>query len=152
MPADFEAMTLDELRRRRDGVRDEEEALSYRRRLLHAQLDLVQAAGAVSSPDDFESMLAEILADEPGAAGGEIRAVAVGDLPDEDGIDPLPSDLVGLSAEERTALVVKLQGEEHAVSERRRELLDELDALQRELVARYRRDGVDARQLLRRGD
>lgn len=151
MPAELEAMTLDELRRRRDAVRDEEEALSYRRRLLHAQLDLVQAAGSVADPEDFESMLAEILADDPGGAGGEIRAVAVGDLPDDD-IEPLPDDLVALSADERTALVTRLQQDEHAVSEQRRALLDELDALQRELVARYRRDGVDARELLRRAD
>lgn len=151
MTADLETMTLEALRRRRDAVRDEEEALSYRRRLLHAQLDLVQASGSVTDPDDFESMLAGILADEPGSGTGEIRAVAIGDVGD-DGPEPLPTDLVGLTADERDDLVTRLQENEHAVSERRRELLDELDALQRELVARYRRDGVDARQLLRGTD
>lgn len=151
MTADLEAMTLEALRRRRDTVRDEEEALSYRRRLLHAQLDLVQASGSVSDRGDFESMLAGILADDPGSGTGEIRSVAIGDVEDDD-LEPLPTDLVGLTSEERDDLVARLQANEHAVSQRRRELLDELDALQRELVARYRRDGVDARQLLRGTD
>ena len=148
MPADLEAMTLAELRGRRDDVRAEEERLSYRRRLLHAQLDIVQAARLVDDDDDFEAMLARVLSDGPGGTTGEIRAVALAGAPDEDDPDPLPADLVGLPDDERTALVARLQEAERAVSARRRELLDELDALQDEIVNRYRRDGVDARQLL----
>lgn len=151
MTAELEGMALEALRRRRDAVRDEEEALSYRRRLLHAQLDLVQAAGSVSDPDDFESMLAGILADDPGPGSGEVRAVAIDDVHSDD-LEPLPTDLVGLTPAERQDLIARLQADEQAVSEQRRALLDELDALQRELVARYRRDGVDARQLLRETD
>ena len=151
MAADLTTMTLDALRRRRDAVRDEEEALSYRRRLLHAQLDLIKAAGSVTDPEDFESMLAGILADEPGSGSREIRAVAIEDVADDE-VEPLPTDLVGLTPDERRDLVARLQTNEQSVSERRRVLLAELDALQHELVARYRRDGVDARQLLRGAD
>lgn len=148
MTADLEALPLDELRRRRDAVRVEEEQLSYRRRLLHAQLDLVQASRRVDEDHDLESMLGRILADDDRGAAGVVRAVSVRPHPGADDVEPLPADLVGLDDDERARLLERLQAAERATSERRRELLDELDELQAELVRRYRRDGVDARQLM----
>lgn len=150
MPAELEELPLDDLRRRRNEVRAQEEELSYRRRLLHAQIDLVGAIGAAGDHEDFAAMLAEVLADGPGGSSGEVRAVSVADLHDE--LEPLPTDLKDLSDRQRDELVAQLRDAEVAVSGRRRELLDELDALQQELVRRYRRDGVDARQLLRGTD
>lgn len=147
MPADLEAMPLDDLRRRRDEVRRQEEGLSYRRRLLHAQIDLVRAVGAAGDRGDFAAMLAEVLADGPAGDGGEVRAVRVEGMHEE--LPPLPDDLEDLDEAAREDLVAQLRDDESAVSEQRRLLLDELDALQQELVRRYRRDGVDARQLLR---
>ena len=147
MPADLESLPLDDLRRRRDAVRAQEEELSYRRRLLHAQIDLVRAVGSSGDHEDFAAMLAEVLSDGPGGAAGEIRSVVVDD--DHGDLPPLPDDLEDLTEQEREDLVARLREEEAAISEQRRELLDELDQLQEELVRRYRRDGVDARQLLR---
>lgn len=148
LPADLEALTLDELRRRRDAVRDEEEELSYRRRLLHAQLDIVGAAGRASDRGEFEAMLAEVLADAPPATARAVRAVDVEDHPEDADVDPLPADVVELDEQERAALIARLRREEEEISRRRRALLDELDRYQEELVRRFRRDGVDARALL----
>lgn len=147
MPADLEAMPLDDLRRRRDAVRRQEEELSYRRRLLHAQIDLVRALGTAGDHEDFAAMLAEVLADGPAGGRGEIRAVSVESVHED--LPPLPDDLEDLDEAAREDLAARLREEESTVSEQRRLLLDELDALQQELVRRYRRDGVDARQLLR---
>ena len=148
MPAEFEAMTLDDLRHRRDRVRGQEEAVSYRRRLLHAQLDIVEASMRAADPEEFESMLADVLSDDAPSVAGDVRAVEVEDQHDDVHLAPLPNDLLGLSDDERTALLARLRDDERATSTRRQELLEELDALQDELVRRYRRDGVDARELL----
>lgn len=149
LPADLEALTLDELRRHRDAVRIEEEDLSYRRRLLHAQLDIVGAVGRAADREEFEAMLAEVLADAPPATAVAVRAVEVEDHPEEAEVEPLPADVVELDEQERTALLERLHRDEEEVSRRRRALLDELDRCQEELVRRFRRDGVDARALLR---
>ncbi len=146
MSADLASLPLDDLRRRRDAVRDQEEELSYRRRLLHAQIDLVRAVGASGDREDFAAMLAEVLSDGPSSGGGAVRAVHV-EAEDVE-LPPLPDDLEDLDEDERAALVARLRAEEETVSDQRRALLDELDELQQELVRRYRRDGVDARQLL----
>ena len=145
-------MTLDELRRRRDAVHAREEATSYRRRLLQAQLDLVEAAASAQSLEELDAMIAETLSDGPATSGGAVRAVAITGPVEGDGLEPLPDDLVGLADDERAALLERLRAEEHDVSERRRDLLDELDELQEELVRRFRRDGVDAKALLEGSD
>lgn len=150
--AELESLTLQELRERRDAVHEHEEALSYRRRLLHAQLDLVEAAATVTTQQEFDALIAETLSDGPTGGGGDVRAVAVEGRPEDDDVEPLPDELVELSEEDRDALLARLRAEERDVSTRRREVLDELDALQDELVRRYRRDGVDARALLEGGD
>lgn len=146
MADDLEALTLVDLRRRRDAVRAEEEELSYQRRLLHAQIDLVGAMASVGEGGDLESVLAKALSEGPGGGSGEVRAVSVEGSHGD--ITPLPDDLSQLSDEERDALLARLRDDEASISGRRRALLSELDAIQAELVRRYRRDGVDARQLL----
>lgn len=152
MATELEAMTLGELRKRRDVVRERQESLSYRRRLLHAQLDLVLAAAAAGDQEQFDAMIAEALSDGPGPASSDVRAVEVEGRPEDGDLEPLPDDLVGMSDDQRDALLERLRAEEEEVSGQRRVLLDELDALQDELVRRFRRDGVDARQLLEDGD
>lgn len=146
LPADLEALTLDELRRRRDAVRDQEEELSYRRRLLHAQLDIIGAAGQAEDHEAFAAMLAEVLTDGP-TPGSGVRAVDVEGREDV-GLEPLPADLVDMGQDERGELLARLSQQEEQVSARRRTLLDQLDRYQEELVRRFRRDGVDARALL----
>lgn len=145
MTADLEALPLEELRRRRDAVHAEEELVSFRRRLLQAQLDIVEAAAGVDDEAALEGMLARVLADRPGGSSSA-RAVEIDDRPVD--VPPLPVDVVGLSAAEREELLTELREREREVSQHRQELLHELDELQDELVRRFRRDGVDARALL----
>lgn len=152
MPADLESLTLDELRRHRDAIREEEEDLSYRRRLLHAQLDIIGAAAHAGDRETFEEMLAEVLADATPASSGDVRAVDVEGRPDAAELDLLPSDLIDMDGHERAALLERLRAREQEISQRRRALLDELDRCQDELVRRFRRDGVDARALLGEDD
>lgn len=152
MPADLESLTLEDLRRRRDAIRDEEEDLSYRRRLLHAQLDIIGAAGQATDREAFEEMLADVLADTSPAPSGDVRSVDVEGRGEDADVDPLPADLVEMDDAERAALLERLRAQEQEVSERRRALLDELDRCQEELVRRFRRDGVDARALLGEAD
>lgn len=146
MTADLEALPLEELRRRRDAVHAEEELVSFRRRLLQAQLDIVEAAADVDDEAALEDMLARVLADRPGGSSSSARAVEIDDRPVD--VPPLPVDVVGLSAAEREELLTELREREREVSQHRQELLHELDELQDELVRRFRRDGVDARALL----
>lgn len=153
MTADIATLSLDEVRRRRDEVRQREEAVSYRRRLLHAQLDIVEAS--LEGADElttFEELVAAALTDRPQQPGGDVRAVSVDHDHSDVDPEPLPSDLLEWSREDRLELLEQLRATETEVSDRRRELLDELDALQDELVRRYRRDGVDTHALLDEGE
>lgn len=149
MTDDLSTLPVAELRRRRDAVRDEEQVVSFRRRLLQAQLDIAAAVGV--GDEDLAAQLARVLADAPTGGSGQLdaRSVDVEDMEGADvGVEPLPRDLAGLDPAERTALLDRLRDAERAESDRRRELLDELDALQAELVRRYRADGVDAAAIL----
>ena len=148
MAEPLDELDVPTLRARRDAVRAEEAAVSYRRRLLQAQLDIV-AGFDDEHAEALERRLVELLADVPsdGDRDGPSRAVETV----VEGVEepaPLPEDLAGMDAEERAALVERLTEQERELSARRRELLDELDRLQAELVTRYREGGVDTASIL----
>lgn len=146
-----DAPATDDLRRRRDEVRAQEQRVSFHRRVLQAQLDML-AAVAAGSDEDLSASLPHVLADAPPTSTVAARSVDVA-VPDGDvDVDPLPADVATLPAEERERLAERLRAEERSLSDERRALLDELDGLQTALVARYREDGVDARALLGGGD
>ncbi len=146
MSQDLAGLPVADLRRRRDAVRDREAALSYRRRLLQAQMDIVDQLGR-SSDQDLSVRIGEALADGPSAQTGSTRAMDVGPHPELD-VEPLPVDVAGYDDEQRAELLARLAADEKATSIERRALLDELDALQAELVQRYRVEGVDMAALL----
>lgn len=133
------------LRRRRDELRTTETAVSYRRRLLQAQLDIVVAIDLGGS-DELVRRLTAAMADHWPVPPGAPRAVAT--AVDLAGPDALPADLAALTRSERAALADRIATDERALSARRRGLLDELDEIQEELVRRYRDGGVDPRALL----
>ncbi|WP_370328332.1 aerial mycelium formation protein [Euzebya sp.] len=142
-----------DIRAMRDECREEEARLSYARRLLHGQLDVVKAElerrdGGGS--DSLVTTLGEILADQP--RGGPVRSVGdaqiftpsgpTGRRPGDTVLDDVPlSRLPDLDDEELAAVVTRLTDEESSISSLRRTVLDHLDRLQEELVVRYR-DGV----------
>lgn len=143
--------TLDELRGMRDDCREEETRLSYARRVLQARLDIARAEQARrrgdEPPPSLVDGLPEILADEVSHRSGQPHARlspvyaptdegrrAEDRLSEDATIGSVPDlDDAGLDA-----LVDRLQGEETSLSSLRRTVLEALDRLQGELVARYR--------------
>jgi hypothetical protein len=148
MSQELEALSLDELRRRRDELREREETVSYRRRLLQAQLDIVEASATANDPEELAVTLARVLSDPPATSSAPVRSVRISGSPLDGEVEPLPKDLMGLDDSARADLQHRLRGEERDISDKRRRILDELDALQDAIVARFRRDGVDAKALL----
>lgn len=143
-----------DLRALRDQCREEEERLSYARRVLQGQIDIVRGeASRRTGGEGTSSLLADlprILADEPSSSTRQARTVTFYSPEDEGGrrtgdtVLDMPSlgRIPDLSDEEITELLVRLQAEETAVSELRRQVMANLDALQEELVRRYRDGGV----------
>ncbi len=145
---DLTDISVADLRRRRDAVRDREEALSYRRRLLQAQMDIVEQLSMTGAGDeDLATLIGLAIADGPDVGPGAARAVDMSAHPELD-VAPLPSDLASYDAGELAGLLAALRTAEAEASVERRALLNEVDELQTVLVARYRDTGVDAASLL----
>jgi hypothetical protein len=148
----IEAMTLEDLRARRDESMAEREYLSLLRRLVQGRAEILRAELASRSSDDHRPLverLSEILAsDQPTTSRGEAMHVS---LPEEEmllarrRIERLVAD-AGISdpselddAELREAVEV-LAAEEREVSVQRGDVHRVLDALQDELKRRYKED------------
>lgn len=147
----IEDIDLEELRRRRDVCRAEREYLSYLRRLVQGRRDILQAEldrrrrGA-----DEESLLADIaaiLADAPtGPSRGEAPVITI---PEEEITlarrkverlvsDSHLSDLPALSDEDLEEAIARIDEEERSLSDLRSKVMAVHDALQSELVRRYK--------------
>jgi hypothetical protein len=149
----LEALSLDELRARRDECLAEREYLSFLRRLVQGRAEILRAelehrdAGRTAAP--LVERLASILGIEgQGPSRGE--AVKVG-LPEEEMLlarrrverlvaDTGLSDPTQLDDERLSQAVDLLVAEEHEVSETRAGVLEVLDRLQDELKRRYKDD------------
>ena len=150
----LDALSLDDLRERRDECLAEREYLSLLRRLVQGRAEILRAElDARGSDEDLGPIvdrLAQILAgDEPHAASrGE--AVKVG-VPEEELMlarrrierlvaDAGISDPAALNDAALAAAVDLLATEEHEVSTARGDVIRALDILQDELKRRYRED------------
>jgi hypothetical protein len=142
-----------DIRQMRDECREEEARLSYARRLLHGQLDVARAELERRGSGDAASLVAtlgEVLADRP--ADGPVRSVGntgiytptgpVGRRRGDRVLDDVPlGRLPDLDDQQLVDVVRRLTEEESAISGLRRTVMDHLDRLQQELIARYR-DGA----------
>jgi hypothetical protein len=150
---DIEQQSVGRLRALRDECREEEENLSYARRVLQGQLDIVRTEAARRATgeetDPLLASLPSVLADPPTAEPRDARALALhvpdlsgkraGDLDaPETGLSRLPD----LSDAEIADLIGRLAEQEERVSQQRRIVLDHIDRIQSELVRRYRDEGV----------
>ena len=150
---DLEARPVEEVRSTRAAIQKAEVALSFVRRLIQGRLDIIEAErrGRAEGSDaavsgDAVKRLPEILADvRPTGHGrlpmqidpGEEATVLVADL--DRAVDPNKlSDLPAVSQSELDAAATRLRELEREVSGQRRGLHEQLDALQAELVRRYR--------------
>lgn len=150
----LEQLPTGELRRRRDDCEEEESGVSFARRVLQGRLDILRAE-IMRRRDDGQEEAQSVLAALPDILGSE-RATAdpsqaratrflvppnvqyhrrdVDQIVDED-------SMTGLHArplEEIRDVVERLAVKERELSDRRRELLDRIDALREELLRRYK--------------
>ena len=128
------------VRELRDACREVELKISYHRRIAQGRLDIALAERERrASGGDLVDALPGILADRPSGASHSDRAIGIIDL-DHDDMEDEPSitDLPDLSTDELSDVIERLALTERRLSDQRRALLDNLDRLQAELVARYR--------------
>ncbi|TVT11959.1 aerial mycelium formation protein [Amycolatopsis bartoniae] len=147
---DLSALSLEQLRERRDDAAQEETDLSYLRRLLHARIDIVKAEQQRRSTGGQSSIveqLATILSDnalrpargsgrhqalEPSRAG-EHRRQAEALVGNSDLTD------VGTLSDEKLAETLReYTDEESSVSTRRRQVQAVVDLFNSEIAGRYR--------------
>ncbi len=148
---DLTEIDLDELRQRRETAEDVETQISYYRRLLHGRTDLLNFELRRRSGDEKRTLLEalpEILAsgmvlgDEPNLRHIETMPP----LPTTTGrrlIDKIMDDgvltqLPELSNEELSEAIERLEEVETQLSVQRRQLHSVIDALQEEIITRYR--------------
>ena len=140
-------VSLPELRSYRERLRDEEERISYWRRLVHARMDLIRAGNLADSPVDVDA-LGRVLGDT-GAGHGRaalhrVRATdPLPDLPDAEGVWVTPRD----ESEVEEALD-RLRGAEDRLTQYRRALHDRIDEATAELIVRYRTEPLLALDIL----
>jgi hypothetical protein len=162
--ADLQALALSEVRSRRDECQLAADQLSYMRRLVQGRLDIVYAevagrsGGARGDLSQLVEHLPEILADGarpegqgrlpttfgPAAADGWIAA-ELDAVADARRLSTLPD----LSDEDVRQLADTLSALERKVSSRRRRLFDVADAVQDEIVRRYKTGEANVDTLLR---
>ena len=160
LPARISELSNQEVRTLRDECREEESRLSYTRRLLQARTDIVRAevdrrAGQGRTSEELLRDLPKILADKP-SARREARAVGVyapeggQGRREEDALiaDAALTRLPDLSEDELRDLATRLTEAERNISDQRSTVLNHLDALQGELVARYRDGRADIGDVL----
>jgi RsiG-like len=149
----LDALSIEDVRARRDDCLAEREHLSLLRRLLQGRAEILKAEiGRRSGGDDSPLIdrLSLILADEdhPVTSRGEAVRVA---LPEEEmllarrRVERLASDVTlsdpgALDDDELAGAIDALATEEHGVSEARRDVIAALDAVQDELKRRYKDD------------
>jgi hypothetical protein len=161
---DLQARPIEEIRAMREDCRRTEDEFSYVRRQAQGRLDIVAAELArraegkgPSEASDIVDLLPEILGHNVFAPGFGRLPTSLGPPADSQLIIELEgilheSSLTGLghiTDDELRDLVDRLTEYERTVSDRRRSLHDRLDALQAEIVRRYKTGEVTVESLLK---
>jgi hypothetical protein len=162
---DVEARPIEEIRAMREECRQTEDALSYLRRQVQGRLDIVAAelSRRIEGKEPYDP--AALVDQLPEILGHNVLAPGLGRLPTSLGapeeLDQVTVELEGIlhhsslmgldkiSDEEVRQLIDRLTEYERTVSDRRRALHDHLDALQAEIVRRYKTGEVSVESLLR---
>ncbi len=146
---DPRALSLAELREMRNKLQNEDDEVSYVRRVAQARVDLVRAEqhrrdrGETSEdlPSELRVVLSSHLTGGAARPPRPVENLAENELSDElDGVCAQHgfSRLEELQPSELTNLEEQLTAFERRVSDNRRDRYDRLDALSAELVRRYR--------------
>ncbi len=155
-------LSLVELRALRAKLQNDDDAVSYVRRLAQARLDLVQAekrrrldGGSERLSDDLPSILSTHLtggAPRPPRPAEDFSSHPLADQFEELQDRAGDHDLSSLSSDELVAYADALHEFEQARSHERRELFTRIDELSAELVRRYRDGEADVDGLLAADD
>jgi hypothetical protein len=149
----LDALSLEDLRARRDDCLAEREHLSLLRRLLQGRAEILKAEverRAGGDPSPLVDRLSQILADDDHPVTSRGEAVRVS-LPEDEMLlarrrverlasDATLSDPGALDDDELASTIDALVEEEQNVSDARREVIGTLDTLQDELKRRYKDD------------
>jgi hypothetical protein len=149
--ADLSEVSLDDLRQRRESAEDVETQISYYRRLLHGRVDLLNFELRRRNGQEERSLieaLPEILASGM-SLGGEPNLRHIDTMPplptttgrrliDKIMDDGILTQLPELTDDELTEAIDRVQEVEAELSAQRRQLHGVIDALQDEIIARYR--------------
>jgi hypothetical protein len=130
-------LTLDGLRSYRTSLREEEDRVSYWRRILQARWDTLNGGNDVRSLPS----LSQVLTDDRVASGRAalVRVVPVDDIPPLPQLGELWTESAEAADEEsRTDLLRRLGEAEEQLSDYRGALHRRLEAATTELIARYR--------------
>ena len=162
--SDLESRPIEEVRANRDECRRVEDALSYVRRQVQGRLDIVAAEVSRRAEGKLPSDTASLVDQLPEILGHNVQAPGLGRLPTSlempDNLDQITVELEGIlhftsltglveiTDDELRDLVDRLTEYERTVSDRRRALHDHLDALQAEIVRRYKTGEVSVESLL----
>lgn len=156
----LDSVDLATVRSMRDDCREEETRLSYARRLIHGQLDIVHAEQRQRSGGDGGDLvetLTAILSDDPTPRSRDARTAPVYAADDQaygqrahDTLidDPAMGRVPDLDDAELVSLFDRLREKEQHISTLRRTVLDNLDRLQDELIRRYRDGTVDVDEVV----
>jgi hypothetical protein len=147
----LEALTEEEVRRRRDLARGEREYLSLLRRLLQGRRDILRdeldRRRTGSEPQPVVERVVSVLSEgSRGPSRGEAPMVS---LPEEELAlarrrverlisDAHLSDLASLSDEDLQGAIARIEDEERGVSDSRGRVIGAHDALQDDMKRRYR--------------
>ncbi|QNN54746.1 hypothetical protein H9L09_00955 [Nocardioides mesophilus] len=145
-PRHWSELSLDGLRAYRRTLADEEEKVSYWRRLVHARIDVLEAEAHHERPLTIEELV-RVLGDT-GAGHGRTALVSV------QAAEPLPdlpvlqemwvTELDPHDADAVAEAVTRLRTAEQQLTDYRRALHERLDQATQELIDRYRQDPVSA--------
>ena len=130
---DFASLSDDDLALLIRGAEEEEEAISVRRRFLHARIDLLRGARVERLRDQVDKGTLDLPA--PATLERPIFE-GTGDPPPEHELDA--SDVATLSDDELRATIVELEREEDDISLHRRVLHGRIDILRAERERRRR--------------
>ena len=166
-PGDLQGRPIEEIRTMRDECRRAEDGLSYVRRQAQGRLDIVAAELSRRNEGKGPSDAADIVDQLPAILGqrvsgsGDILNVRTTSLEPPAEASQLIVELEGIlhvssltglgqiTDDELRQLVDRLTEYERIVSDRRRALHDRLDALQAEIVRRYKTGEVSVESLLK---
>lgn len=146
-------LTLNALRAYRRKLADEEDRISYWRRLVHARLDVLEAETGSAGPLSLE-VLARVLGDT-GAGRTRtalVRVRAAEPLPELPVLEEMwVSEVDPHDAAAVAAAVGRLRTAEQQLTTYRKALHQRLDEATTELISRYREDPTSALVALRPG-